>query len=86
LSHASTSWQASLGITAWWYGLAHLPVYENFEALMVFPADSSRKGLRRPFNLLLPLHYTHRAIRRTRNVSGIVMRLSDLSIFQLTGH
>jgi hypothetical protein len=37
---------------------------------MVFPADSSRKGLRCPFNLLLPLHYTHRAVRRTRNVSG----------------
>jgi hypothetical protein len=37
---------------------------------MVFPADSSRKRLRCPFNLLLPLRYTHRAVRRTRNVSG----------------
>lgn len=52
-----------------WTLLTHQP-HENFEALMVFPADSSRKGLRCPFNLLLPLHYTHRAVRRTRNVSG----------------
>ena len=48
----------------------HLPAHESFEVLMVFLADSSRKGLRCPFDLLLPLHYTHRAVRRTRNVSG----------------
>jgi hypothetical protein len=59
---------------AWNHGVVvhtcSFTVHEGLEALIVFPADSSRKGLRCPFNLLLPLRYTHRAVRRTRNVSG----------------